>query len=288
MHLIPLSLPRRLDIAATSIASAAPALPLTALAGRHVVIEALIDGAEVELSFDTGGQQKLSAGGRALAGGFGDRPFIPMKVWAMAHEHRLFAALQDHLELHGVWSYAMRRVWYDSLPHYFHATEVLDRGTNRCWSTARRHALLEGTPVLCAPVLYAGPMPTQPQWLESLLRRPVARTAGWRRAFEAAALRDALPMALWASRCPPAQASVSLIVKVEDERHVLARFRLVNAEEDDTTTSMPVLLPNALAPGADLFAAKPAVDWRDLGLKPLRGLGALKTLSVEALEQRCA
>jgi hypothetical protein len=83
---------------------------------------------------------------------------------------------------------------------------------------------------------------------------------------------------------------------------VVARFRL---QADDDAPGEPVvpaaprpmtaprspmcaLLPNALAPGAVLFAAEPTVIWRDVGVKSLRSLGALKAMAVEAAEQRCA
>ena len=76
-------------------------------------------------------------------------------------------------------------------------------------------------------------------------------------------------------------------VKVEDDRQVLARYRLVQTP-DEALSPLPSLLPNALAGGADLFAAQPTVHWRDLGLKTLRSLGALRALSAGAPERRCA
>ncbi|WP_431104128.1 RNA ligase family protein [Roseateles noduli] len=277
-------------------------LPIAALTGRHVRIETLIDGAAADLSFDPRGKLMLRAGGRPLAGGFGERPFIPMKIWAMAHEQRLLERLGDRYELHGVWSYSMRRVWYDRLPHYFHATEVLDRATGRCLTASRREALLAGSPVLSVPVLYAGPMPTQSQWLETLMRRPVARSAGWRRAFETAALREALPADLWQSRLGGDIRPAELLVTLEEAHGVVARFRLSAGDDAPADPRVPAaakptraplapmgaLLPNALAPGADLFAAEPTVTWRDVGVKSLRSLGALKAMAVEAAEQRCA
>ncbi|HEY1399797.1 RNA ligase family protein [Roseateles sp.] len=311
MHLTSLPLPQSLrardlaGICPPASDRAAARVPIAALAGRQVRIEALIDGAEADLSFDLRGELMLRANGRPLAGGFGERPFIPMKIWAMAHERRLLERLGDRYELHGVWSYAMRRVWYDRLPHYFHATDVLDRATGRCLATTQREALLAGWPVLPVPVLYAGPMPTQSQWLETLMRRPIARSAGWRRAFEAAALRDALPAELWQARAEREMPMAALIVTVEEDHGQFARFLLRpddDARSDPKVASAAVpasalpkasalpplgaLLPNGLAPGADLFASEPTVAWRDVGVKALRSLGALKALAVEAAEQR--
>lgn len=262
-------------------------LPLSTLAGRQVVIEEAFDGADADLSFDARGELRLGSKGRPLAGGFGERPFIPLKIWALAHEHRLMERLGDRLVLHGAWTYAMRRCWYDRLPHYFIATELVDRESGRCLSTARRQALLDGSPVMSAPALYMGPMPTHPQWLEPLMRASLATSADWRRAFEAAAIRESLPAALWQRRADRGGPAAGLIVKVEDDRHVLARYRLVQTP-DEGGIPLPSLLPNALAGGADLFAAQPTVSWRDLGLKTLRSLGALRGLSAGAVERRCA
>ncbi|MDH0863905.1 RNA ligase family protein [Mitsuaria sp. GD03876] len=292
MHLTSMPLPRSTRAATPSghglpLHDDAPeSLPLSALAGRHVVIEEALDGAETDLGFDDRGEPLLRSRGQPLAGGFGERPFIPLKIWAMAHEQRLIERLGDRLELHGRWAYAARRVWYDQLPHYFIETDLLDRASGRCLSTPRRQALLAGSPVLSAPVLYAGPMPTHPQWLDVLLARSLARSAHWRAAFEATALREALPMSSWPTRAggtPP----VTLVVKVEEGDHVLARFRLTRADHE-RPLPLPALLPNALARGADLFAPQPTVTWRDLGLRTVRSLGALRALSVDAMEQRCA
>ncbi|OWQ85710.1 hypothetical protein CDN99_21780 [Roseateles aquatilis] len=280
-------------------------MPLSALAGRQVIIEEQLDGADAELAFAAHGSPLLRSQGRPLAGGFGERPFIPLRIWAMAHEQRLIERLGDRHELRGTWTYATRRVWYDQLPHYFNEADVLDRATGLYLSTPRRQALLAGSPVLSAPVLYAGPMPTHPQLLASLIARPLAKSADWRLAFETTARRESLPVDLGWRRTDRSGRSAGLIVKVEDDEHVLARFTLVRPApshetwerretretpemlDGDEAVAMRPLLPNGLAAGADLFAARPTVTWHDLGLKTLRSLGALKTLSIETREQRC-
>ena len=101
------------------------------------------------------------------------------------------------------------------------------------------------------------------------------------------AIRESLPSALWQARADRSGPAAGLIVKVEDDRQVLARYRLVQTP-DEALSPLPSLLPNALAGGADLFAAQPTVHWRDLGLKTLRSLGALRALSAGAPERRCA
>jgi hypothetical protein len=307
MHLIPLPAPRSMRAIGDSSAPLLPSsdrpfgpLPLSALAGRHVVIEERLDGAEVELAFDARGAPLLNAGGRPLAGGFGDRPLIPLKLWTLAHERRLNERLGERHELRGSWSYAMRQVWYDRLPHYFNETEVLDRATGYWLSTRRRQALLAGSPVLSVPVLYEGPMPTLARDLECLGARSIAKSVVWRASFAAATRRESLSAGPWWRWAELSDRAFALIVKVEDEARVLARYLLVPSalttlaarpateahagalprnNLGSALTEMPPmadeigdpghrpLLPNALAPGADLFADRPRVSWGDLGAR---------------------
>ncbi len=70
------------------------------------------------LQFNERGDLLLQSRGHDLTGGFGERQFIPMKIWALAHERRLIERLQDRYVMFGEWAYAKRSVWYDRLPHY--------------------------------------------------------------------------------------------------------------------------------------------------------------------------
>jgi hypothetical protein len=253
------------------------------LAGRQVVIEEHLDGAEIELSFGARRTLLLNADGAPLAGGFGDRPLIPLRLWAMAHEQRLIERLGDRYELLGTWSYAMRRVWYDRLPHFFNATDVLDRSTGQWLSTTRRQALLAESPVLSTPVRLVGAMPTDARALRDLGARSLAKSLIWREAFGAAARRESLPSNPWWRWVDRSDQPFRLIVKLEDEQRVLARYLLAIPSSELATTLSPStapmvdadkdpgrrpLLPNALAPGADLFADRPRVTWSELGARP--------------------
>ncbi len=290
MHLIPLPLPR--PMRATDDTTTLPSpnqrwpsgpLPLSALAGRHVVIEEHLDGADIDLAFDARGTLLLGADGHPLAGGFGDRSSIPLRLWAMAHERRLIERLDDRHDLRGSWSYAMRRVWYDRLPHYFNATDVFDRATGEWLSTPRREALLAGSPVLSVPVLHAGPIPADVGALTRLGARSLAKSVVWREAFGAATRRESLPSNPWWRWVERSDQPFALIVKVEDERRVLGRYLLALPTREspaDSPSTMPAmldgvgdlarrpLLPNALSPGADLFADQPRVTWSELGARP--------------------
>jgi hypothetical protein len=268
--------------------SAHDPLPLAALEGRHVVIEEKLDGAHAGLSFSEDGDLLLQSRGRYLTGGFGERQFNPMKIWALAHERRLIERLEDRYVMTGEWAYAKRSVWYDRLPHYFNEFDIFDRATGQFLSTPRRHALLAGSPVLSVPVLYAGPMPTQPHLLWALVARSLAKSAGWRQAFEAATRRESLPLERCWRQTDRSDQSEGLYLKVEDDEQVLARYQLVRPSftrtmlDGDGPHAQRPILPNGLAPGADLFAEAPTVTWRDLGLRTITSLPSLKAFAAEA------
>ena len=185
------------------------------LAGRHVVIEEKLDGANAGLSFSGAADLLLQSRGHYLTGGGRERQFNLFKQWAAAHEARLLHALEDRYVMYGEWTYSKHSVFYDCLPHHFHEFDVYDRREGVFLSTPRRHALLGGSPVLSVPVLYAGPMPAprkmergrrakknrgevltprlcRPFWTAArIMAAPSCRT-GWRRAWISmpSALRD--------------------------------------------------------------------------------------------------
>jgi len=266
--------------------------PLAALDGCHVVIEEKIDGANAGLSFSEGGDLLLQSRGHYLTGGYGERQFSPMKLWALAHEHRLIERLEDRYVMYGEWAYAKHSVWYDRLPHYFNEFDILDRATGQFLSTPRRHALLAGSPVVSVPVLYAGPMPTSPKLLWALVGPSLAKSARWREAFESTARRESLPLDLCWKQTDKADQSEGLYLKVEDDVQVLGRFKLVRPSftqtilDSDSHHARRPILPNALAPGADLFAESPTVSWQDLGLRTLGSLIELRALAAEQQERR--
>lgn len=260
--------------------------PLKALAGRHVVIEEKMDGANCGLSFDEGGALLLQSRGHYLAGGFGERQFNWLKPWAQAHADRLLAVLEDRWLLYGEAMYAKHSVWYDRLPHWLLEFDLLDRHSGRFLSTPRRQALLAGLPIVSVPVLYAGPMPTEPKLLWKLVHHSLAKSRRWRAAFEQQVLREGQPLALAWQQTNADDASEGLYLKVENADFVEARYKLVRPGFQQTLLDSGShhlarpLLPNRLADGVDLYAATPRVDWAQLGLQTLDSLEALRAFDV--------
>ncbi len=131
-------------------------IPFSLLAGRNLVVEEKIDGANSAISFGSDGELLLQSRGHYLTGGYRERHYNLMKQWANVHRDALYAVLGRRYILYGEWMYAKHTVFYDKLPHYFLEFDVLDRETGIFLDTHSRRALLADLPVASVPVLAEG------------------------------------------------------------------------------------------------------------------------------------
>ena len=242
--------------------------PLSRLAGEHVVIEEKLDGANTAVSFTEGGELLLQSRGHYLSGGGSERQFNLFKQWATAHEAALLRLLEDRYVMYGEWMHAKHSVWYDRLPHYFCEFDVFDRRTGAFLSTARRRALLKGSPVVSVPVLHEGPAPARLKDLRALVGVSLAKGGTWRQRFEAAVEREGQKLALCWQQTDRSDMSEGLYLKVETGGEaVSARFKWVRPDfvqtilDSGSHHSQRPMLPNQLADGVDLYAPQPLVGW---------------------------
>ncbi len=241
---------------------------LSTLAGCHAVIEEKLDGANVGISFTSGGEMLLQSRGHYLIGGGRERQFGPFKLWARAHESRLLELLEDRYVLYGEWLYAKHSVSYDHLPHWFCEFDIYDRAESVFLSTPRRHAMLAGSPIVSVPVLQAGAMPRDVKSLRALVRPSLAKGEHWREAFEQSVQRQDLDLALAWRQTDKSDLSEGLYVKVEDEHQVLGRYKWVRPDfvqtilDSGSHHSTRPVIPNGLAPDADLYAPVATAGWR--------------------------
>jgi hypothetical protein len=242
-------------------------VPLALLHGRHAVIEEKLDGANVAVSFTGGGELLLQSRGHYLGGGGRERQFARFKEWAGVHEGRLLERLEDRYVMYGEWLLAKHSVSYDRLPHYFCEFDIFDRRDGLFLSTPRRQALLAGAPVLSVPVLQAGPMPDTLERLRACVRPSLAKSAGWRDAFEAAVRRQGLALELAWRQTDRSDLAEGLYIKTEDATQVLGRFKWVRPDfvqtilDSGSHHSTRPIIPNGLAPGVDLHAPVLQVGW---------------------------
>lgn len=240
---------------------------LATLAGQHAVIEEKLDGANAAISFTPAGDMLLQSRGHYLVGGGRERQFAPFKQWAQAHEGRLLERLEDRYVLYGEWLYAKHSVSYDCLPHYFCEFDIFDKREQLFLSTARRHQLLQGSPVVSVPVLQQGTLPAKPKQLAAMVRPSLAKSSTWRVAFEETVLRQSLDLPLCWRQTDKSDLSEGLYIKIEDARQVLGRYKWVRPDfvqtilDSGSHHSTRPIVPNGLADGVDLYAPAPTVGW---------------------------
>lgn len=245
-------------------------VPYRDLRGPHLVVEEKLDGANTGISFSAAGELLLQSRGHYLVGGGRERQFNFIKAWAQAHADWLLQRLEDRYVMYGETLSKKHSVFYDALPHHFFEFDVLDRRTGDFLSTAARRALLVGGPVLSVPVLYEGLAPARLADLKALLRPSLAKTARWRDAFEATVRREGLDLALAWKQCDKSDLSEGLYLKVEADGRTLGRYKWVRADfvqailASEKHHSEQPYVPNQLAPGVDLYAPRPRVDWDTL------------------------
>jgi len=201
-------------------------VPFADLAGRYLVVEEKLDGANSAISFDPDGRLLLQSRGHYLTGGPRERHFGPFKSWAASVAPALWPVLGSRYVLYGEWLYAKHTVYYDALPHWFCEFDILDRGTGDYLSTARRRELLAGTPVVSVPVLREGPVASLAA-LTALVGPSTAKTAGWRAALAAAARSAGVEPDRAAAVTDPADEMEGLYLKREEGGVVTGRFKWV-------------------------------------------------------------
>ncbi len=248
-----------------------PKAAYRALAGRYIVVEEKLDGANAGVSFGVGAELLLQSRGHYLVGGGRERQFGLFKRWAAVQESALLGCLGDQYVMYGEWMGKKHSVFYNRLPHYFCEFDVYDRSSRVFLSTAARRALIGAAPVLAVPVLYAGIAPPRLEDLLAMVRPSLAKTAQWRRDFESTVAREGLDLARCWSQADKSDLAEGLYIKVEDEGVVSARYKWVRGDfvqailDSQMHHSQQPFIPNQLADGVDIYAPRLSTTWEDLG-----------------------
>ncbi|WP_433323229.1 RNA ligase family protein [Spirillospora sp. CA-294931] len=202
------------------------AVPFREVAGRYLVVEEKLDGANSGISFTAEGDLRLQSRGHFLTGGPREKQFGPFKAWASSVQQVLRERLGDRYVMYGEWLYAKHTVFYDALPHYFCEFDVLDRSDGTFLSTERRRELLAGTPVVSVPVLHEGPL-TRVAELTALVGPSTCRTAAWRDALRAAAAAGGADPDRVAGETDTSDEMEGLYIKVEEDGRTVGRYKWV-------------------------------------------------------------
>jgi RNA ligase len=233
-------------------------VPFAEIAGRPLVVEEKMDGANAALSFSAEGRLLLQSRGHYLAGGPRERHFALLKQWAHTHRGALWAVLGARYVLYGEWLYAKHTIYYDHLPHYFLEFDVLDKQDGRFLDTPGRAALLAGLPLVPVRVLQRGPL-TSHAALTRLVRPSAFIRPGHLERLRRACRERGLDAALALRETDPSTLMEGLYIKVEEHGIVTERYKYIRAsflstilESGSHWLERPIV-PNGLRPGVDLF-----------------------------------
>jgi hypothetical protein len=234
-------------------------IPLREFAGRHLVVEEKMDGANSAVSFSEGGKLLLQSRGHFLVGGEREKHFHLLKAWANRYAGELWEVLGDYYIMYGEWLYAKHTVFYTDLPHYFMEFDIYDKVNEVFLSTERRRELLKAAPfVVPVKVLYEGPVSTlndltdmigpsrfiAPDYLDRLRAICEERGLDVERTLKGTDLTGLME---------------GLYIKVEEDGEVKERYKYVRADflqmitsSDDHWLDRPII-PNQLRVDVTLF-----------------------------------
>ena len=238
------------------------AVAFAGVAGRHMVVEEKIDGANAGICV-LDGVLHLQSRGHFLTGGERERHFALLKSWARAHEAGLREVLGSRYVMYGEWVYAKHTIFYDALPHYFLEFDVLDRERDVFLDTPSRQRLLDGLPVASVPVLAQGAFPSLAA-LQRLVGPSLYKTPDWRTHLAQAAAAGesgrfgSVERAV--AQTDPSDQAEGLYIKVEEDGRVVERLKWVRAsflsavlDAEGHWLDRPIV-QNRLAPGVDIFS----------------------------------
>lgn len=233
--------------------------PFAAVEGRQIVVEEKLDGGNCAVSFAEDGSLLLQSRGHFLTGGAREAQFSLFKTWANRHAGTLRGRLGARFVMYGEWTFAKHTIFYDALPHYFHEFDIYDRERNRFLSTTARRALLDGAPVVSVPVLFDG-TPRGMTVLSGLVGPSRYKSRDWRSALDGAAGETGLDKARVRTETDGSDLMEGLYIKIEEGDDTIGRCKFVRASFLDTVQASGShwmdrpILPNRLAPDADIFA----------------------------------
>lgn len=232
---------------------------LREFAGRHLVVEEKMDGANSAVSFSEDGRLQLQSRGHYLTGGEREKQFHLLKTWAHRYTLELWEALADRYIMYGEWLYAKHTVFYTDLPHYFMEFDILDKTSGEFLSTERRREFLLALPfVVSVRVLYEGPVNTM-QTLKNLIGPSYFIKQDQKQRLAELCAERGLDVARALQETETSGLMEGLYIKVEEEGLVKERYKYVRGgflqtvfDSESHWMDRPIL-PNSLAPGCELF-----------------------------------
>jgi RNA ligase-like protein len=234
-------------------------IPVRSLAGRHVIVEEKMDGANSAISFSDDGRLLLQSRGHYLTGGSREKQFHLFKTWAYRYVSELWEMLGERYILYGEWLYAKHTIFYTALPHYFMEFDMYDKDRDGFLSTERRRAFLTVLPfVVSVKVLYEGQVSSAQQLVEMI---GPSHFIGERHLehLRIQCQERGLSVARMLQETDSSNLMEGLYLKVEEDGIVQERYKYVRKSflqtvfDSESHWMDRSLLPNCLKPGTTLF-----------------------------------
>lgn len=229
------------------------------LAGRYLVIEEKMDGANSAISFDSNGRLLLQSRGHYLVGGAREAQFHLFKTWAHRYTRELWEVLTERYVMYGEWLYAKHSIFYTDLPHYFLEFDIYDKVTGTFLSTEQRARLRTNMPfVVPVKVLYEGKIDTLPS-LTSLIGPSHFIGDRYLDRLRAICQERGQDITRVLQETDNSSLMEGLYIKVEEEDMVKERYKYVRASflqsvfDSESHGMDRLLLPNQLKAGVSLF-----------------------------------
>ncbi len=228
-------------------------------AGRYLVVEEKMDGANCAVSFRSDGRLLLQSRGHYLVGGERERHFHLFKAWARRYTAELWEVLTDRYVMYGEWLYAKHSIFYTDLPHYFLEFDLLDKTNGEFLCTARRREVLAQAPfVASVKVLYEGHAKSL-QELKALVGPSHFIAPDALRRLEVICRERNLDARQALAETDQSGLMEGLYIKAEEEGCVQERYKYVRASFLQTVLNSNShwvdrpIIPNGLKPDAVLF-----------------------------------
>jgi RNA ligase len=228
-------------------------------AGRYLVVEEKMDGANSAVSFSPDGRLLLQSRGHYLVGGEREKHFHLFKAWAKRYTAELWEVLADRYVMYGEWLYARHSLFYTDLPHYFLEFDLLDKTEGTFLSTERRREVLAQAPfVASVKVLHEGPVESL-EALKALVGASHFIAPDYLRRLEAICQEKHLDARQALAETDQTGLMEGLYIKVEEDGQVQERYKYVRSGFLQTVLNSNShwldrpIIPNGLRPDAVLF-----------------------------------
>jgi RNA ligase-like protein len=209
------------------------------LADESLIVEEKIDGTNVGIHLTSSGQLALQCRGHLITEGMHPQ-YDLFKQWAAAKRPLFEDLLGTELILFGEWMYARHSIHYRGLAHYFFEFDIYDKQAGAFLSLERRMKILPDSGIQTVPVIHRGPLTRGdldkligPSQFDSQFENPSTNRT------------DNLMEGLY--------------LRTESAGVVTARAKIVRGEfvervKQSTHWQQQALVPNLLAPGADIWS----------------------------------